>query len=265
MAHRTHDTATALAGAMQSNQPRSPLPAAAGLLYAWTGVGLMWGAWIAFVVFLASPLPWGRAWPLPMVDGGAWFATPLWLSGLIDLALVVLFGAQHSVMARAWFKQRVLAGLPPAFERATYVYAATAALLALIVLWQPIPVEVWSFPDSPFAVPVWVLFATGWVVLLLGAWSYGIGDLLGPSQMRAWAQQREHRPALKTGRLYRWLRHPMYVGVLLGVWATPRMTLGHLLLALGLTAYLLIGMRYEERDLAARFGSRYRAWRTARM
>jgi protein-S-isoprenylcysteine O-methyltransferase Ste14 len=109
---------------------------------------------------------------------------------------------------------------------------------------------------------LWVLFAGGWVLLFFGAWSFGIGELLGLEQMRAWQEGRPPPgPRLKTGRLYRWLRHPMYVGVLLGVWATPRMSIGHLLLALGLTGYVLIAMRYEERDLLQRFGARYGRWR----
>lgn len=122
----------------------------------------------------------------------------------------------------------------------------------------------WSVRGGLLDDAVWAAFAAGWIILFLGAWSFGIGDLLGLAQMRAWVTGREYCQKLKTGRLYRWLRHPMYVGVLLGVWATPRMSLGHLLLALGLTAYVLIAMRYEEGDLIATYGSRYLAWRTAR-
>src|SRR6185369_8445499 len=91
--------------------------------------------------------------------------------------------------------------------------------------------------------------------------TFGMRELLGLEQVRAWTENRPHASRLKTGLLYRWLRHPMYVGVLLGVWATPRMSCGHLLLALALTAYVLIAMRYEERDLLHRFGRRYADWR----
>jgi protein-S-isoprenylcysteine O-methyltransferase Ste14 len=86
-------------------------------------------------------------------------------------------------------------------------------------------------------------------------------ELLGIEQARAWSGGRLHTSRLKTGLLYRWGRHPMYVGVLLGVWATPRMSFGHLLLALTLTAYVLVAMRYEERDLLHRFGASYRDYR----
>ncbi len=109
---------------------------------------------------------------------------------------------------------------------------------------------------------VWTLFALGWGILFLGAWSFGMRDLLGVEQMRAWVLGRPAPPKrLKTGWLYRWLRQPMYVGVLMGVWVTPRMSLGHALLALGLTGYVLIAMRYEERDLVRTFGARYNRWR----
>jgi protein-S-isoprenylcysteine O-methyltransferase Ste14 len=110
---------------------------------------------------------------------------------------------------------------------------------------------------------MWLAFAAGWVILLLGALSFGILDLLGIEQMRAWANGvPASKPRLKTGFLYRWLSHPMYVGVLLAMWATPQMTIGHVLLAAGMSLYVLIAMRYEERDLVARFGNSYARWRS---
>ena len=177
----------------------------------------------------------------------------------------MLFGLQHSVTARPWFKERIVGRLPPPFERCTYVHMANLALFALIALWQPIPSEVWNVGSVFAREAMWALFAIGWIILFLGAWSFGIRDLLGIRQMQAWAHgEPQPRRQLKTGWLYRWLRHPMYVGVLLGVWATPRMTLGHALLALGLTGYVLIAMRYEERDLRQRFGRAYMQWRDVR-
>jgi protein-S-isoprenylcysteine O-methyltransferase Ste14 len=185
------------------------------------------------------------------------------VAALIDLALVIIFGLQHSVMARPWFKQRVMARMPEQLQRVTYVHMANAALFLLILLWQPIPIEIWNVEDAPAREMLWLLFAAGWVVLFLGAWSFGILDLLGIEHVIAWREGRRHAPRLKTGFLYRWLRHPMYVGVLLGMWATPRMSFGHLLLALAMTGYVLIAMRYEERDLMQRFGSSYHRWRGA--
>jgi methanethiol S-methyltransferase len=235
-----------------------------GLLYAWSAFAVMWAFWVSFVIFLASPRQLASTWPLPMVDRGGIFERSPWEAGPINIALIALFGMQHSVMARPWFKQGVMASMPRAFERGTYVHLANAALFALIIFWHPIPIEVWSIRGGLLEDAVWAAFAAGWIILFLGAWSFGIGDLLGLAQMKAWVNGREYCQHMKTGRLYRWLRHPMYIGVILGVWATPRMSLGHLVLALGLTAYVLVAIRYEERDLMAAYGSRYLAWRTAR-
>jgi hypothetical protein len=232
----------------------------AGSLYAWSGFAIMWLFWIGFVIFLADPKQLAGVWPLPTVDGG--FPRHPLSAALIDLALIALFGLQHSVMARPWFKAWWASRVPEAFERCTFVHMANLALFALIIFWQPIPLEVWTVPDGWAHDAMWVLFALGWTILFAGAWSFGMFDLLGIAQMRAWRRGQTHRiDGLKTGLLYKWLRHPMYVGVLLGVWATPRMTLGHLLLAVGFTLYVLIAMRYEERDLMQRFGASYVRWR----
>ena len=233
-----------------------------GLVYAWSGFAIMWAVWTCFVIFLCEPRRVLVAWPLPTVDHGGHLSAP-W-AALVDLGLVALFGLQHSVMARPWFKQHVLGRMPAAYQRCTYVHSANLALFSLILFWQPIPVLIWAVGDGIAQDLMWVLFAAAWIILFAGAWSFGIRDLLGINQMQAWALEgRQERPGLKTGLLYRWLRHPMYVGVLLAVWATPRMSVGHALLALGLTGYVLIGMRYEERDLMRTFGSRYRSWRAA--
>ena len=234
-----------------------------GPTYAWSGFAVMWAFWICFIIFLANPR-WAAAhWPLPTVEIGGLSLHPA-LACVIDLALIALFGLQHSVMARPWFKTHVMGRMPAAFERCTFVHAANLALFALIVFWQPIPIEIWD-ADPPLRQILWVAFAAGWLILLFGALSFGIFDLLGIEQMRAWYRgMPPPGPRLKTGLLYRWLPHPMYVGVVLAMWATPRMSVGHLLLSAGMTVYVLIAMRYEERDLAARFGMAYTRWRAPR-
>lgn len=232
------------------------------LAYAWAGVGIMWIFWVSFVIFLAEPRQIVAWWPLPTVDRTEGLVHPA-IAALIDLALVTLFGLQHSMMSRPWFKQQIMARMPEPLQRVTYVHTANAALFLLILVWQPIPIEVWNFNDTLARDALWLLFAAGWIILFLGAWSFGMRELLGIEQVMAWREGRRHGPRLKTGLLYRWLRHPMYVGVLLGVWVTPRMSFGHLLLALAMTGYVLIAMRYEERDLIQRFGSRYSHWRDA--
>jgi protein-S-isoprenylcysteine O-methyltransferase Ste14 len=231
-----------------------------GLVYGWAGLALMWVFWTCFVVFLANPRWAATSWPLPTVDQGGLALHPL-AAAAFDIALIALFGLQHSLMARPRFKQRVTGRLPPAFERCTYVHAANITLFAMIVFWQPIPAVVWNVP-APFREVLWAAFAAGWLILLLGALSFGMLELLGVTQMNAWYRGAvDPSPRLKTGLLYRLVPHPMYVGVLLAMWATPRMTVGHLLLAGGMTVYVLIAMRYEERDLARRFGHSYARWR----
>jgi protein-S-isoprenylcysteine O-methyltransferase Ste14 len=234
-----------------------------GLIYAWSAFSVMWGFWICFVIFLANPAGMTSWWPLPMIDSSD-VSPHTFTSALVDVGLIALFGLQHSVMARPRFKTWWANSIPDACERCTYVHAANVALFALILFWRPIPIELWSI-DGPFAILLWVLFAIGWLILLGGGLSFGILDLLGVVQMQRWSRgQPASRRKLKTGKLYSLVPHPMYVGVLLGVWVTPRMTVGHLLLADCLTLYVLIAMRYEQRDLVAQFGGRYVQWRTRR-
>jgi methanethiol S-methyltransferase len=231
------------------------------LAYAWAGVAVMWAFWVSFVIFLSEPRQVLAWWPLPTVDHTDTARHPA-IAMFIDVALVMLFGLQHSVMARPWFKQQVVR-MPDPLQRVTYVHMANAALFLLILFWQPIPVQIWNIEHTPARDALWLLFAAGWVILLIGAWSFGMRELLGIDQVVAWHEGRRYTRRLKTGFLYRWIRHPMYVGVLLGVWATPRMSVGHLLLALVMTGYVLIAMRYEERDLMQRFGDSYHHWRGA--
>ncbi len=232
------------------------------LAFAWSGAVVMWLFWICFVIFLWQPvaiMPW---WPLPTVDWGGWLETRS-ARVVMDVALIALFGLQHSVMARPRFKAWLAQWVRQPYERCLFVHMANIALFAMIVLWQPLPTEIWSLPKGWATHAVWVVFALGWLMLLAGAWSFGLGELLGVRQMHQWLKgERLAAPPLKTGLLYRWLPHPMYLGVLVGVWLTPSMTLGHLLLAAGLTVYVAIGLHLEERDLVRRFGTSYQRWRS---
>jgi methanethiol S-methyltransferase len=253
--------------------PRSSLPPTAqtlrpqrvaGLIYGLAGAGIMAAVWPLFGIFLSNAPRSAAPWLERSADVGFGVEDPL-LAGAIDLALIAAFGLQHSLMARPVLKRRWRALLPAALERATYVHAANVVLLALIVLWQPIPIEVWRVDHPMLRDACWAAFALGWLILLAGALSLGMGELLGVRQALDWYWGREPEPLpFKTQGLYRWLRHPMYVGVLMAVWATPYMTLGHALLAAGLTIYILIAKRYEERDLNRTYGNLYRRWRAAR-
>jgi methanethiol S-methyltransferase len=232
----------------------------AGLLYGVAGAAIMWLFWPLFVVFLSNAPRLSAPWLERAADTGLGLANPL-LAGTVDLALIGVFGLQHSLMARPSCKRRLAAILSPAFRRTTYVHAANVALFALILLWQPIPIELWHAQEAVLRASCWGLFALGWMILLGGALSFGMHELLGVRQVLDWYSGRQPRPLpLKTQGLYRWLRHPMYVGVVLAVWATPYMTVGHALLAAGLTVYVMIARRYEERDLGSAYGCAYQAW-----
>jgi methanethiol S-methyltransferase len=232
----------------------------AGLLYGVGGVAIMWLVWPLFGVFLSNAPRLGAPWLVRSADVGLGLEEPL-LAAVVNAALIAAFGLQHSLMARPSFKRRCGVMLAPAFQRATYVHAANGMLLALILLWQPIPIELWHAEHPVLRLACWGLFALGWIILLAGALSFGLHELLGVRQVLDWYRNRPPQPQpLKTQGLYRWLRHPMYVGVLLAVWATPYMTIGHALLATGLTLYILIARSYEERDLRSAYGSAYQAW-----
>lgn len=231
-----------------------------GLIYALTAVAVTFIFWAYFVFFLGN-LP-RLKFPLvtPSADAGPAGGPIAALA--IDLALIALFGLQHSLMARPGFKEWWTRLIPPALERATYVLAANLAMFLLVLLWQPIPAVVWRVETGWARGLIWALFAGGWAILLAGAMSMHLGELLGMRQAWAWYCGRPYKPLkLKINWLYARIRHPMYLGILLGLWAAPHMTAGHALLAAGLTAYLAIGARYEDRDLQRAYGESYRAYK----
>lgn len=166
-------------------------------------------------------------------------------------------------MARRWFKDWLAGVMPVAIERSTFVLAATAALALLLWRWQPITEPlIWSTQDAGFGAVLTALAWVGWGVVLLSTFLISHFELFGLQQVYARLRNRP-MPTLefRTPFFYRYVRHPIYAGFLLAFWATPHMTAGHLLFAVGTTGYILIGIWFEERDLIARFGDRYRAYR----
>ncbi len=176
----------------------------------------------------------------------------------IDLALVLFFGLQHSLMARSGFKRRLTRVLPASLERSTYVLASSVALGSLLWLWRPLPGVLFHVENSALATSIWVLCALGWAGVPLVSFFIDHFDLFGVK--RAFAAFRRRSFASKgfvTPLLYRYVRHPMMTSLLVGLWATPHLTLGHAVLAAGMSAYVVIGVHYEERSLAAELGSDY--------
>jgi protein-S-isoprenylcysteine O-methyltransferase Ste14 len=181
----------------------------------------------------------------------------------IDVLLLSLFAIQHSVMARQAFKRRWTRIVPKAVERSTYVLMTSLVLALFFWQWRPIPVPiVWRIENAAAVQLLWATFWLGWVLVLLSTFLINHFELFGLQQVFARLTGRE-MPAqgFKTPLLYRYLRHPLYLGILLSLWAVPLMTAGHLLFSMGLSSYIFVGIWFEERDLIAQFGERYRRYR----
>jgi protein-S-isoprenylcysteine O-methyltransferase Ste14 len=200
--------------------------------------------------------------PKSIDTGGA--AVPFAEALAVDLLLLGLFAAQHSVMARRSFKRWWTRIVPPVAERSTYVLAATLALALLLWQWRPIGTPVvWRIESDIGAQIVWGIFGLGWAVLLLSTFLIDHFELVGLRQVFARVAGRTpSEQEFRTPLFYRYVRHPLYLGFLLGFWATPVMTAGHLLFSIATTGYILVGIAFEERDLITQFGEPYRTYRS---
>lgn len=181
---------------------------------------------------------------------------------LTNLGLLTVFALQHSVMARKGFKKWWTRVVPHAIERSTYVLFATAALGALCWHWQPIEGTVWKLEHPVAVTGVWIVFWAGWGILLLATFLINHFELFGLRQVFARLTGKQiPEGEFRTPMLYKYVRHPIYLGFVMAFWATPTMTAGHLLFAAAGTGYILVGIWFEERDLIATFGDRYRTYR----
>lgn len=180
-----------------------------------------------------------------------------------DLALLALFGLQHSVMARRGFKRWWTQWVAPAVERSTYLLATSAVLAVVFWLWVPLPMPIaWQVDNRVAATLLWGLFWLGWSLVLASTFLIDHFELFGLRQVYSRLRQAPLPPArFATPLLYRYVRHPLYAGLLLSLWSVPVMTAGRLLFAAGLSAYILVGIGFEERDLLLQFGERYRHYR----
>ncbi len=207
---------------------------------------------VSYTIGMAT-LVFSAAWmggflvPTPL-DAPASFSV---LALLANIGLVVMFGLQHSIMARPAFKAKWTKIIPPAAERSTYILASSIAMFAMMWFWQPLGVDIWRL-DGAAAVALYALFGVGWVILVSSTFFLNHFDLFGLRQ--AWLNLRgmpyTHVPFATPG-YYRWVRHPIYVGWLVAIWATPTMTISHLVFALATTVYILAAIPMEERDLEA--------------
>ena len=181
---------------------------------------------------------------------------------LVDLALLGLFAVQHSLMARPFFKRWFTRFIPESAERSTYVLFSSLALIALFAGWQPLGGLIWNVSDPAARAVLYALFAFGWGLVLVSTFLINHFDLFGLRQI--WLQLRgQPYSALRFGTPgpYKLIRHPLYLGWFFAFWATPTMSMTHLLFAIATTAYILIAIQLEERDLVTALGDDYRRYR----
>jgi protein-S-isoprenylcysteine O-methyltransferase Ste14 len=241
---------------------------------------LVFGA-AAYAVFLAtflyliaflSNLPatgLGTAWPwigtlVPhTVDAGNPTGNTV-LAIATDILLVVAFGLQHSVMARSGFKAWLTRSVPRPVERSVYVLASSLCLVLMFWLWRPLPTVIWQ-AESYWGIALgWTTFAAGVLLVLVATFLIDHFDLFGLKQTwRQYVGRSYSEPGFITPWLYRYVRHPLYVGWILTFWGAPTMTVGHALFASSMSIYILVAIGYEERDLVRAHGERYVRYRAA--
>jgi methanethiol S-methyltransferase len=181
---------------------------------------------------------------------------------LINTALLGIFGIQHSVMARKGFKNWWTQFVAKPVERSTYVLFSSLCLIALFYFWQPMGGSIWQVTNSIGVTILYALFASGWLLVLATTFLINHFDLFGLRQVWLYLRGQEYTQLkFRTPSLYKYVRHPLYVGWLLAFWATPTMTAAHLVFALITTAYILVAIQFEERDLMDIHGETYADYR----
>ncbi len=180
----------------------------------------------------------------------------------IDLGLIALFGVQHSLMARGAFKQWLLGWVPEPVVRSVFVLCSSLALFLLYWQWRPIGITVWDFTSGWPYLGLQALFWIGWGMVALSTCLINHFDLFGLRQVYLYLRSAAYTPVdFQQPAAYRYVRHPLMFSTLVAFWSTPHMSLGHFLFAAGMSVYILLGVRFEERDLLKSYGEAYDHYR----
>lgn len=194
------------------------------------------------------------------IDSGR--SGPLGEALLINAGLLALFALQHSVMARPWFKRVWTRFIPEPAERSTYVLFSSLALIVLFWQWRPIGGVVWNVEEQALRIVLYGLCAMGWLLVLISTFLINHFDLFGLRQVYLFLLGKQYTQLVfRTPALYRHVRHPLYLGWLFAFWATPTMTVAHLVFAIATTLYILMAIQFEERDLVRLHGDEYRRYK----
>ena len=185
---------------------------------------------------------------------------PITQAILTNVLLITLLGLQHSIMARKSFKKFITQFIPEPIERSTFVLMSGITLTMLVYFWEPVGGIIWTFQMGSFAFyAMYVLFFVGWVIMFISTFLINHFDLFGLRQAYLGLRGKPYKPLqFKVWSFYKYTRHPLYFGCILGVWSTPHMTATHLFFATLVTSYFVIGALFEENDLRREFGDQYR-------
>ena len=194
------------------------------------------------------------------IDSGA--VRPIQEALIVNMLLLGVFAIQHSVMARPGFKKWWTKIIPKPIERSTFVLLASLLLLLLYWQWRPIPTPIWVIENSVGQLLLQALYFLGWLIVFLGTFMINHFDLFGLRQVYLKLRNQEYIDlGFRVPGFYKFVRHPIMLGFLIAFWATPVMTVGHLLFAVATTGYILIALQLEERDLVNHFGEKYQEYR----